>query len=253
MAMKTTNNKLWHENDAFWQTFGPVMFTEDKLEATSAEIDGIVQLLGVEPSMKILDLCCGVGRHSLELGRRGYEVFGVDRTESYLDKGRRVADGEGLDVEFVNCDMRRFCMLDTFDVVINMFTAFGYFEDAAEDRRVLLNAYCSLRKGGKLVIDVMGKEVAARIWQERDWHEQDGSIFLRESKVCQNWSWVENKWILLEGSERQEFEFGHRIYSAVELSRLLVDCGFRDVEVFGNLAGDDYDHTAERLVLVGEK
>ena len=99
----------------------------------------------------------------------------------------------------------------------------------------------------------MGKEVLARIWSPRDWHEQDSRIFLRESKISQNWSWCENKWMLLENGKHHKFEFAHRIYSAVELSGLLTDCGFSSVDIYGDLAGADYDQNAKRLIAVAQK
>jgi len=251
--MTSVKEITWHENDLFWETFGPEMFNTEKLESASTEVDQIIELLSLQPGARVLDLCCGIGRHSLELARRGFKVSGFDRTASYLEQARQQAEAEGLVVDFVQGDMRRFCALEEFDAVINMYTAFGYFEEPADDKRVLLNAFASLKKGGKLLIDVMGKEVLARIFQSRDWHENNGTKFLRESKVAQDWSWVENRWILLNGNEQKEYKFGHRVYSAVELSNLLRKTGFAKVEVFGDLAGAAYDHQAERLVVIAEK
>ena len=251
--MQEEQAKIWYEDESFWKIFAPTMFNQERLDVTAEEIDKVIKLLGIEKDAKILDLCCGIGRHSLELTRRGYSIVGVDLTEEYLAKACKQAGSEGLDIEFVRDDMRKFCQPESFDAVINMFTAFGYFEDSADNKRVLENIYCSLRKGGKLLMDMAGKEVVARIWRQRDWHEQDGRIFLRETKISQNWSWAENKWMMLEDGKVQEFNFGHRIYSAVELSGLLTDCGFSSISIYGDLAGADYDHNAKRLIAVAIK
>ena len=64
------------------------------------------------------------------------------------------------------------------------------------------NVYHSLETGGAFLIDVMGKGVLARIWWERDWVEQDGALVLRERKVSQAWSWIENRWILIRDSAK---------------------------------------------------
>jgi len=251
--MQETQKKTWYEDESFWKTFAPTMFNQERLDVTAEEINHIVKLLALEKGAKILDLCCGIGRHSLELARRGYQVVGVDLTEEYLAKARRQAESEGLNVKFVRNDMRQFCQIENFDVVINMFTAFGYFETQAENKRVLVNIHCSLRKGGTLIIDMIGKEVLARIYQERDWHEEDGRIFLRECKMQQNWSWADNRWIVLENGKIREFRFGHRIYSAVEITDLLKECGFSSVSIYGDLKGADYDHNAKRLIAVARK
>jgi SAM-dependent methyltransferase len=251
--MQETQKKTWYEDESFWKTFAPTMFNQERLDVTAEEIDHIVKLLALEKGAKILDLCCGIGRHSLELARRGYQVVGVDLMEEYLAYARKQAESEGLNVKFVRNDMRQFCQIENFDVVINMFTAFGYFESQAENKRVFLNLHCSLRKGGTLIIDMIGKEVLARIYQERDWHQEDGRIFLRECKMQQNWSWADNRWIVLENGKIREFRFGHRIYSAVEITDLLKECGFSSVSIYGDLKGADYDHNAKRLIAVARK
>jgi len=251
--MQKTQKKMWYQDENFWKTFAPAMFNQERLEAAEGDVDNIVKLLAPEEGAKILDLCCGIGRHSLELARRGYEVVGVDLTDEYLTKAQRWAENEGLDVRFVKSDMRHFCQIEEFDAVINMFTAFGYFEIEADNRRVLANIHCSLRKGGTLILDTIGKEILARIFQQRDWHEADGGIFLREYKMQQNWSWIDSRWMMLKNGNIREYRFGHRIYSAVEIAGLLKDCGFSSVNIYGDLEGSDYDQNAKRLVAVAIK
>lgn len=251
--MQKAKKKTWYEDESFWKTFAPTMFNQERLEAAAGEVDHIVKLLAPEKGAKILDLCCGIGRHSLELARRGYQVVGVDLTEEYLAKARRQAESEGLNVKFVRSDMRQFCQIEQFDAVINMFTAFGYFEIQADNLRVLTNIHCSLRKGGKLLIDTIGKEILARIFKERDWQEEDGRIFLRDCKARRNWSWIDSRWMMLENGKVTEFRFGHRIYSAVELINMLNECGFSSVSIYGDLEGADYDQNAKRLIAIAVK
>ncbi len=243
--------KAWFEDDDLWKV--GILFSKNRWAAAPAEAEQAVALLGVKPKAAILDLCCGPGRHALELARRGFVVTGVDRTPSYLEQARKQAEAEGLTVEFVKADMREFCRPDAFDGIINMFTAFGYFEDPAEDQQVLVNVHHSLKPGGAFVIDIMGKEVLARIFRERDWHEENGCILLEERKISQAWIWIESRWIVLQGADRQEFRVSLRLYSAAELSALLQECGFTSVVVYGGLAGAPYDHTASRLVVVARK
>ena len=245
--------KPWYEDDAFWKTWGPYMFGKERWENAPQEVTNLISLLNISPGASVLDLCCGPGRHALEFSRRGFSVVGVDRTRIYLDKARKIAETEGLKIKFVQEDMRKYCKPKTFDAVINLFTSFGFFEDQKDDELVVKNVYRSLKDGGVFVIDIVGKEVIARIFRERDWSDEDGVLFLEERKVTRDWNWMENRWILIKGEKRQEFHFSHRPYSAVELNSLLQDNGFHTVNVFCDLEGSPYDHKAKRLVAVAKK
>lgn len=158
-----------------------------------------------------------------------------------------------MKVEFVQDDMRTFCRPDAFDAVINLFTSFGYFEDPEEERQVAMNVYRSPKTGGGFLLEMMGKEVLARIFRERDWHEDDGVLVLQERKLSKNWTWIENRWIMFKNNNRTELRLSHCLYSAVELTALLTGCGFTHIDAYGDLAGSAYDHMAKRLVMVAHK
>jgi SAM-dependent methyltransferase len=211
----------WHEDEEFWRKFDPWLFPDERWEKAAEEVDLALELLELPEGAAVLDLCCGPGRHSLELARRGYRVTGVDRTGDYLAEGRRRAAEEGLDVEFVCADMREFVRADAFDAVLNLFTSFGYFDAPDDDRIVAANLHWSLRGGGGLLMDVMGREVLARKFTPRDWRERDGALMLEERRIVDDWSRVESRWILVEDGRRSESTISVRLYSAGELGALL--------------------------------
>jgi SAM-dependent methyltransferase len=243
-----TNDKPWHENDDFWRTMAPVFFCRERWEKTPEQVDQVLALLEPAPGSAILDLCCGPGRHSLELARRGFLLTGIDRTKIYLEEAKIRAASENLSVEFLLADMREFRRPQAFDAVINLFTSFGYFADPADDLKVLENVFHSLKPGGRLLMELMGKEVLARIFTERTWSEADGIIVVEEHKVADDWNTMTNRWIVFDRTERTEFNFSHRLFSAAELGNLLQRVGFAQVEFFGSLAGIPYDTKATRLV-----
>lgn len=245
--------KQWFEKNDFWERWASVLFPEERWEKAPEEVDNLISRLGISPGSTLLDLCCGPGRHALEFARRGFSVVGVDRTEIYLKKARNLAETEGLDLELVQEDMRAFCRPDSFDAAINLFTSFGFFEDSKDDELVAKNVHASLKDGGHFLMDTMGKEILARIFRERDWYDLDGAMMLEERRVAQNWSWIENRWILVKDGKADEFEFGFRLYSAAEISALLRSGGFEGIEIYGDLAGAPYDHEANRLVVVARK
>lgn len=244
----------WWDNDVLWADLGTVMFAGERLEAAKREVDSILQLFALKPGASILDLCCGVGRHSLELARRGFRVTGVDRTRAYLERARRAAADEHLDVEFVQADVRDFVRVDEFDGAVSMFTSIGYFDSDDEDVTVLRHVCESLRPGGRLLIDTQGKEALARRFREREWFAHaDGSIEFEERKLIDGWRRIETRWILLRGAERSEVTFNIRLYAGSELADLLRRAGFANVALYGSLTGTPYDQRAERLVAVATK
>ena len=245
--------KIWYENDDFWETMAPKIFSKDHWERATKEVDKIISLLEINPKAYLLDLCCGPGRHSLEFARRGFKVLGVDRTLKYLEKARNQAKTEGLNVEFLQEDMRNFCNPNTFDIVLNLFTSFGYFENQEDDEKVLNNICLSLKSGGKLLLDLVGKETLAPVFTERDWVEENGILFLAERKPIEDWCKIKNRWIMIKDDIRKEFTFTHRIFSGSEISTLLYESGFKSVELIGDLNRNPYDHTAKRLIAIAIK
>jgi ubiquinone/menaquinone biosynthesis C-methylase UbiE len=251
--MNKTKQESWYEQDVFWKLITPLLFNSERMQSAVQEAEQMVSLLKLQPGMSICDLCCGQGRHSLELSHMGYCVTGVDRTGLYIEQAKKKANEQGLDIRFVQEDMRSFCEPNAFDAVINIFTSFGYFEEATDDRRVLENVYRSLKEGGKFLVDIIGKEVLARIFQDKRWYEEDDVIVLEEAKLNEDWSSIENRWIIIRDDERDEFRFTLRLYSATQLIELLRGCGFGQLEIYGDLSGSPYNQTAKRLVMVAHK
>jgi len=245
--------KNWCENDAFWRTMEPFLFDEEHLKAAPTEVEQIISLVNLEPESSVLDLCCGTGRHSLEFARKGHYVTGVDRTRLYLEKAENRAKEEKLNIEFIQEDMRTYSDPDTFNLAVMMFTSFGYFTEPEENKQVLRNVHRSLQTNGFFIIEVMGKEVLARIFQDRCWREIDGTFLLEERKMSKDWRFINNRWIMFKEGKIEEFEFNLRIYSAMELSALLRECGFCSVGIYGNLQGGPYDESAVRLFAVAGK
>ena len=146
----------WFEDESLWVETYPYMFSPTRFAAAEEEVDPLLRLIGMRPQT-ILDLCCGPGRFAIPLARRGFRVTGVDRTTFFLDKAKERAAAENVEVTWVQEDMRTYVQPNAFDLAISMFTSFGYFDDKEEDLTVLRNIFDSLRPGGMLVMDVMGR------------------------------------------------------------------------------------------------
>lgn len=117
------------------------------------EVEKMIGWLDLPEGSKVLDLCCGMGRHSLALAEAGFEVTGVDLSEVLLHEARN-QDGAQA-VTWLRSDMRELPLDGGFDAVVNLFTSFGYFEDDEEQVKVLREVYRMLKPGGKCIIDFL--------------------------------------------------------------------------------------------------
>ena len=248
-----TSETAWHEDERFWEVMGPFMFTVQSRELALQQVEQLLVLLEVPPGASILDMCCGPGRHALELGRRGFRVTGVDRTLRYLEEAQAAARKEKLDIEFIQGDMRQFRRPEAFDFGLIMYTSFGFFTDPDDERLVLRNMHDSLKPGGKLLMEMMGKEPLVRQFRPRSWREVDGAFMLEEAEPIDGWTYIKNRWIAIKDGRTEEFQLTVRIYAASELTTLLRQAGFARATAYGSLDGSPYDHTAIRLIVVAEK
>lgn len=243
----------WFESEEFWQDFYPYMFSEERFAAAPDEVSRIMAL-AQSSGGSLLDLCCGPGRHSAEFAKRGFRVTAVDRSSFLLERARKHAADAGVSIEWVLEDMRRFVRPASFDVACNLFTSFGYFQYEQDDLRVLRNIHESLKENGVLVMELLGKERLARIWQNSICTDlADGSMLVQRNRLLQDWSRISSEWTLVKEGKAQTFTFEHTVYSGRELKDRLLNCGFGEVQLFGSLLGSAYDLDALRLVAVARK
>ncbi len=245
--------KEWFDDDGFWREFYLFMFSENRFTEAAEHVPKLLRL--VKPRGKnILDLCCGPGRFAIPLAKLKYCVTAVDKSRYLLSKARARSESAHVSIEWVRQDMRAFVRPGGFDLALSMFTSFGYFETKEEDALVLANLFQSLRPGGSFIMDLMGKEVLARIAQPTMCDILlDGSKLVQRPQICDGWTRVRNEWTLIRGGVARVFEFQTRIYSGQELAELLADAGFEDVKLYGSLDGEEYGLNAKRLIAVARK
>jgi len=243
----------WFEDESFWTELYPFMFPEARFESAAENVEKLIRLAEVEDGAA-LDLCCGPGRYAVLLAERGLTVTGVDRTPFLLDKARKRAAAANVTVEWVQEDMRNFIRPGAFDLVINMFTSFGYFDDKDEDIAVLRNVHQSLKPGGVFLMDTMGKERLARIFHRTTADElDDDTLLVQRHEIFDDWTRIRNEWILINGDSVRTFRFHHTIYSGQELKDRMRGVGFSDVSLYGDLEGNEYGPDAARLIAVARK
>jgi SAM-dependent methyltransferase len=240
----------WFEDEEFWTAYAPLMFDEAHWAEVPEAVDAVLKFSGLSPGGRVLDVCCGVGRHSIELARRGFAVTGVDLTSAYLEAARETAEAAGLSPEWIKADARSFSREGCFDLCINLFTSFGYFATRDEDLLMLKNCARNLSPGGCFILETVGKEIAARDFIRSEEFLRAGWNVRTEYEIIGDWEAEKNRWILRDGETCVDRSFVLRLYSGYEMRKCLEQAGFRSIEIFGGLDGRPYDEKALSLVAV---
>ena len=118
----------WYE-EWFGEEYMLVYPHRNEAEAKQ-QIEFVKRHIHLPKGAKVLDLCCGCGRHAIELKSQGYDVIGLDLSAKLLDLACSRASERGLDMKFIRCDMREIPYESYFDLIVNFFTSFGYFTDS---------------------------------------------------------------------------------------------------------------------------
>ena len=225
-------------------------------DATECEATFVVEALGLQEGDRVLDLACGHGRHAVALARRGMVVTGQDLNEDYLRMAREGAALARVEIETLHGDMRSIPFTGEFDAVINMFTAFGYFESENEDVRVLEAVANSLKSDGKLLLDTINREWVLSNYAQNDWHmDDDGNTYLehREFDLVTGRNHVTFSIVTAEGTRRESPGHDVRLYTLTELVRLLDAAGLRPSAIYGDYDGVPYAINTPRMIAVATK
>ncbi|MFC1725755.1 methyltransferase domain-containing protein [candidate division KSB1 bacterium] len=245
-------------NSLYLKTDGDVV---DDQKITKKEVDLFSKILNVSEEDRILDLCCGQGRHSLELARRGFKYMeGLDRSHYLIQRAKGTAKKEYLDVKFREGDARKLpFQTDSFDAVMILGNSFGYFETVSDDFRVLREVFRVLKPWGKLLIDVADGEFLKDNFQPRSWEWID-----KENFVCRERSLSHDKQRIIsrevinnvkKGVIADQF-YAERLYTQEGISTLLNDAGFTETNFHGQISPDsernqDLGMMAQRLIITG--
>lgn len=207
---------------------------------TLQEVDLLINLARVEPSDHILDLCCGQGRHTIELAKRGYRfVTGIDRSRYLIRLARKRAAEMRLGCKFSEGDARKIKFApDSADCVFLMGNSFGYFESEEDDEAVLRAISGVLRSKGKLFLDIVDGDWMRTHFEKRSWEWINQKLLVcRERTVAADGKRLISREVVIEAEKgilTDQF-YAERLYNFDEIRLLLAKFGFDEIQLHGNL------------------
>ncbi len=224
-------------NAHYLRTDGDVI---DDINITRNEVDQFIKILNLSPDKTILDLCCGQGRHVLELARRGFsKIYGLDLSHYLIQRAKRQAKKENLPVQFKEGDARKLpYSQDTFDAVMILGNSFGYFETLAEDLRVLKDVLKILKPRGEILIDVSDGDYLKENFKPHSWEWVDNDYLVcRERSISLDDQRLISREVIIkvdEGINVDQF-YAERLYNKDSIKKLLEGAGFCNVRFHGEL------------------
>jgi cyclopropane fatty-acyl-phospholipid synthase-like methyltransferase len=243
-----TQNNNWFET-WFDSPYYHLLYNHrNEIEAESF-IRILFETLNIRKGQKIWDHACGKGRHALALEKIGMRVVGTDLSENSIKQAKK---HESENLKFEIHDMRNMYKTNVFDVVVNLFTSFGYFTNENDYEKVFKSVYKSLKPNGLFIIDFLNAEkVKFNIVPTKI--EKRGDIDFNLEKAIDN-GFVINKISFEDKGQSFSFEEKVRLFSKSDFHQLAINNNFEEIECFGNYNLDTFNEkTADRLVLILRK
>ena len=245
MIMNMQKNEIpWYES-WFDRNYLQLYQHRNSHEA-NAQIDLIVRSVGLKKNQRILDLACGDGRYTHLLNSRGYRTVGLDLSRKLIDEGLNKYGPLNL----VAGDMR--AIPGTYDIILSLFTSFGYFNEDSENYRVFESVKSSLVDGGWFWLDFLNPRFI-----EENLVSETVTEISSTCQVIERRQIVKNRIvkgiIFFDGSEEKRYQESVRLYSRNELESMFTQAGFKTAGCFGDYQGNQWQEHAERTIIYGKK
>ena len=233
------SQKPWYES--LFENYANKYEQESFVQGTKGECDFLEQELSYNKSLKILDVGCGTGRHAIELTRRGYQVTGIDLSESMLHKAREKAEEENLRIDFYRMDARDLPFRGEFDVAIMLCEGgFPLMETDEMNFEILKNVSLSLKDRGKFIFTTLNGlfPLYHSVQEYTDSQSNEGNAVYR-SNTFDLMTFRDHNITELEDDDgnKKQFESNERYYVPSEITWLLKSLGLKKIEIFGAKLG----------------
>jgi len=231
--------KKWYES--LFENYGKNYDNESFTKGTIGECDFIEKEIDFDKSLKIIDIGCGTGRHSIELTKRGYNIIGIDLSDSQLKQAKEKAKAQNLEIEFQKHDARKLPFKDDFDLAIMLCEGgFCLMETDEMNFEILRNAAKSLKKSGKLIFTALNGLFPLYNSVEKFYSSKtDKGNTTCGSNTFDLMTFRDHNITTVEddSGNKKELECNERFYVPSEITWLLKSLGFKKIDIYGAKLG----------------
>jgi len=240
-------NNNWYEN-WFGNEYLSVYAHRDEDEAREL-VQLILANVHLDKNAKIVDLCCGQGRHAYILSQEGYEVYGIDLSRTLLQVAK-FKNCHSTNTFFIQADMRKLPAVNSFDLLLNLFTSFGYFEEDEENKTVFRQFHHVLKAEGYFVFDYFHTPYL-RANLERYHSEQIGDLIVEQERFIEG-SRVQKIIRLNRNGKKSTFFESVKMYEKDKILEMMEETGLSVSCIFGDYVGSPLSDTSERIIIIGQ-
>jgi len=244
---RSTADEPWYRR-AF-ESLYPLLYQHRDDASAAREVAGLRSMLELGPPARVLDVACGGGRHMAAFAAAGFHAFGMDLSMTLLCDA--VAD-RGLAGRLVSADMRAVPFGQRFDLTVNLFTSFGYFDDESENRAALRSMAATVRPGGWFVMDHMNRRRVERDGLGDDERRVEGLRVVSRR-------WIEGEHVvkrmtIVDGTGRTtEITERVRLYTPDQMRAMFDAAGLSVARTVGSFDGEPLADDSPRMITIGVK
>lgn len=240
----------WYVNERYWVDSYPFVFPSYVWSNARIEIDFLLDQCG-SVGNDCLDLCCGIGRHSAELAKRGFKVTGADSSRFLIAQARKKTIGLGI--TFQRTDLEKYFPQRKFDLVLNLGCSFGQFRTDEQNKQFLVNMANAVSTGGYLVINCLTREVVQRGFRRRGQYKMKGGYVTYKRTKTNDASTVAGAWSFHRRGARSQYHTIYRLYDPPWFIDILRKEGFEEICCYGGYEAQEYGKLSRELIIVSRR
>ncbi|MEN6550854.1 MAG: methyltransferase domain-containing protein [Candidatus Cryosericum sp.] len=229
------------------------LFLDTVTEArTRAQVQAILRIVPLLPDSVVLDVGCGLGRHSIEFASLGFRVTGIDMNADYVAACRARCLALGVPADFFVADARSMQLSLRADLVLSLWSSFGYYGEDG-DGAILCHMAAHMNTGARLFLDVENGDYVIRHFVAEEWHETGGEVIVERRRLNVVEGTVCTRRLVVSPSSRTEYHRTLRMYTPAELSRLLQLAGLHVEGWYGDYDESRLGSESKRMIAVAVK